>query len=1626
MIKIFNATDTDFKTAGNIIINPLYCHEIKKKSLNGWYIEVEIPIKYKEYIEADKLCVVKTKSKLKPQAFRINDSITYTNRKIKFTAEHVMFDSRRYVLLDVRPTNLNGQNGLKYVNERTDKTSPFSIDSNVENVNTAYFIRKTLLESWQVFEERWGGVFEADNWDISFKQSIGKDNGETIVYGKNMQGFEIFEDWSNVCTKILPVGYDGLLLPEIYLESETQYEISYTKIVDFQTDLEAEEQTETNLLLELRNNASKYLEENCVPKVSYTVNSNVNNDLEIGDTIKVLHPFVNIFTEVLEYEYDLISEKVKSLTFGNYTRDVKTKFNNIKNTIETIKQTVSKQEITIKEQTNLINSLNKNGYVYIDDNEILILDKLPKEQAKNVWRFGLGGIGFSSKGYEGPFETAITMDGQINAKFITTGTMAVARIEGLANFITETSSSITKIELEQGRITSKVSSVEQSVENITKIEGTAEGKNIYIDDASAEPLIDIMLEGESQQATRSGKNLLDNTATTKISNGITFTVNSDGTVLVDGTNDTSANSSLVINRYDLSPGTYILNGCPSGGASNTYRLAIQETGSYSILGSIDIGNGSREFTIDTTTSVQIAIFIQKGLTINNLLFKPMLREATIADDTYEQYGASPSPDYRSKIENLEGENICPSLNTTRTINGVTFTKNKDGSITMNGTATAKTTYPINVNTTTATRTVLLKANSKYRMLSSYESGKYTTQVFYLKNNVMTYSSSLIETVEETKVGMYITVYKDAVLENVTIYPQITKGEEYKPYVPYNSLGFLDIGENLIKAREYSATVNNVESSITNGLVKLNGTMGEAAAGSNAFSIIGNWTANYSAYDTSIEYIKLKAGTYTLSIHNVKGSCTEGSLALVAGNTNPKKTKAKIQLKNETSKTFTLEEESICRISVGYNVGCTFNNFEFNVMLNKGSQAPYIPYQEQAEYFPLSEGQKLYKGSYLAYDGIHHKRKQTTVTIRNIVALSNGNVGGIFQFAGKKYSSHNVLCCDKAKYDPNRRFVTDTVYENPSNVVFVGDSTDTLETLKAKYDGAILEYELAEEEIVPYTETQKEAWEKLRHFTLFKGINNITSTANAKITYVRDNGLSDTYETKRNVKENHYTKSETDSQINQTADSIKESVKEINEQTQEKLATLELANQSLEFATKRTGGNNLIRNSAMINDNNFWLAHAKYPYQESDTPPDNPTEGAYWYCTANSGSYIENQMYVYNSSGWQVSELSRKSLLSAQNYFAYTTSNEYWANGRNANENTLSGRVIKLDGRQDYTVSHIFNITEPITLNQNENKMAISYFIKNSIVQGNVCVGLMFLNEADFTEVEKPYSLYEPGIILTPDDLKDLTKIEQIIEIPKKSDFIPVVVSNTAPTDTTKNWLDTTIYLVKKYNSQTSQWEILDTKMSLYNESSREVWTYRYFYGFYYQTPIIYDTAEIKSCYVALTFYPAFAVYTGNVEPTPYKGLYWNNKTTNLVKRAKYNDTTFVEWETLDIPSSLLPTGASLGVELFDYIVPIKGFVEIADLKLEYNTMCTQWTQFPGEVYGKNYKMDEKGFWIQANQNTMFIDEDEILATYKGINIFQINKDLAYFYKIQATESIEVGNYFLKTQQINSKNMLLLY
>lgn len=184
-------------------------------------------------------------------------------------------------------------------------------------------------------------------------------------------------------------GYDEVTLPESFLESDVQYEKPYTRTVDFETTLDETEKTEEKLILELRKNATEYLEKNKYPQVSYEVSSNINQNMEIGDIVEVKHPLATIKTEVLEYKHNILTGLIEALTFGNYTRDVKTKFNNIKQSMQNIEKKLSSQEIAIIEQTNLINTLNKEGIVYIDENEILILDKLPREQAKNVWRFRL-------------------------------------------------------------------------------------------------------------------------------------------------------------------------------------------------------------------------------------------------------------------------------------------------------------------------------------------------------------------------------------------------------------------------------------------------------------------------------------------------------------------------------------------------------------------------------------------------------------------------------------------------------------------------------------------------------------------------------------------------------------------------------------------------------------------------------------------------------------------------------------------------------------------------------------------------------------------------------------------------------------------------------------------------------------------------------------------------------------------------------------------------------------------------------------------------------------------------------------------------------------------------------------
>jgi len=139
-----------------------------------------------------------------------------------------------------------------------------------------------------------------------------------------------------------------------------------------------------------------------------------------------------------------------------------------------------------------------------------------------------------------------------------------------------------------------------------------------------------------------GKNLLQNTATSQTINGVTFTVNSDGSITCNG----QASKNTVFRNINLSlylkaNTDYILSGCSDGTYSDSYRVDLRDTAATVLK---DVNNSEimcysqeRKFSVPADITALYAIRIASGYTCSNLTFYPMIRLASIEDDTYEPY-----------------------------------------------------------------------------------------------------------------------------------------------------------------------------------------------------------------------------------------------------------------------------------------------------------------------------------------------------------------------------------------------------------------------------------------------------------------------------------------------------------------------------------------------------------------------------------------------------------------------------------------------------------------------------------------------------------------------------------------------------------------------------------------------------------------------------------------------------------------------------------------------------------------------------------------------------------------------------------------------------------------------------
>lgn len=445
MIKLFGITDTVFSTNGDKIIIPLSA-KVHKEDNGAFYLDLITDLSYVNDLTANRIIVANTPQG--DQAFRITN-VTKTKSKIQLKAYHLFYDSKNYLIQDSYVDTKDCNYALDHLNSATDNLSPFTTTSNVNTINSFRCVRKTLYEAINTVIERWGGHLVRNNYSISVMDSIGQDNGVTVRYGKNLRDISCEYNWDNVVTKLMPVGSDGLLLDEIYLYSDTQYEIPYTKTVSFdQSNIVEDDYKDLDgnlnqdaynqaLIEDLTTKGQNYVDTHCLPEVNYTLRANLEKITDIGDTIEVNDEIlgINILTNLIAYDYDCILDKYTELQFGNFKQKLSDLMSTISaNTNQAIQENNSTLVVTLSDELQtatdkIWNALSSSNVIYEGD-KILVVDSLPANTAQNVIMINAGGIGFSQSGINGPFQSAWTIDNVLNMENINVINLTASLIKG--------------------------------------------------------------------------------------------------------------------------------------------------------------------------------------------------------------------------------------------------------------------------------------------------------------------------------------------------------------------------------------------------------------------------------------------------------------------------------------------------------------------------------------------------------------------------------------------------------------------------------------------------------------------------------------------------------------------------------------------------------------------------------------------------------------------------------------------------------------------------------------------------------------------------------------------------------------------------------------------------------------------------------------------------------------------------------------------------------------------------------------------------------------------------------------------------------------------------------------------
>lgn len=449
-------------------------------------------------IKKERIIKAKPNDTKPPQAFRIYKITTPINGSITVYAQHISYDLSTIATMPFSAKSITPTQAMEQVFKNTVSMHRFTFKTDYSSakpfsVDAPKSVRACLGGEEGSILSLWGGEYEWDNFRIIHHQGRGTHTDVVIEYGKNLTKLDHETDNTDIYTELLPYAVktnendeeEVLTLPEQVLPiTKSELVTHKTLIFDFTEKFEDGYPITVDTL---RAKAKDYISSHPLGVETPTITVSfeplwkqpeyaaVLERVSLCDTVTIRHSILGITTKakVIKTVYDTLSEKYTSISLGAAKGSLATKVGDLESTVEKAQKSVDRfpslLNSAIKNATDKITG-QTGGYVVLHSDsetgqpyELLVMDAPDIADAVNIWRWNTGGLGFSKNGYNGPYETAITADGQIVADFITTGSL-VANIIKAGVLSSQDGSSYWN--LETGEVVLRAYATNSSVEQV--------------------------------------------------------------------------------------------------------------------------------------------------------------------------------------------------------------------------------------------------------------------------------------------------------------------------------------------------------------------------------------------------------------------------------------------------------------------------------------------------------------------------------------------------------------------------------------------------------------------------------------------------------------------------------------------------------------------------------------------------------------------------------------------------------------------------------------------------------------------------------------------------------------------------------------------------------------------------------------------------------------------------------------------------------------------------------------------------------------------------------------------------------------------------------------------------------